>query len=114
MGYYSQAALCVKKKDFEELKERLKKYEYMFDDGFCEISTFYNDEVVVCNWESIKWYPIYEEISIIEDFIIELQNEDKDYSFARVGEEYDDVEYKSNYVTGDCDMIHPYQGIDIG
>lgn len=114
MGYYSQAALCAKKKDFEELKKRLEKYDYLFSTGYSEITEFDEGEVVVWNIDGIKWYPSFKEIDIIEDFIIELQSEDKDYSFVRVGEDYNDIEYKSNYVTGECDRVHPYQGIDIG
>lgn len=114
MGYYSQVALCAKKKDFEELKKRLEKYDYLFSTGYSEITEFDDGEVIVWNIDSIKWYDSYEEIQIIENFMNELRNNDKEFSFVRIGEEYDDVEYESNYITGECDRVHPYQGIDIG
>ena len=38
MGYYSQVGLCVKQKDFEELKERFgTEYGYMLEKNFCDI-----------------------------------------------------------------------------
>ena len=116
MGYYSQVGLCIKEKDFEELKERLKKYEYMLEPGFCNITTFEDEEygnTIVCSWDYIKWYYQFEDITTVDSFISELEDRDEEYSFIRIGEEYGDIEERDNYKTGVCDRLHIYQGFEI-
>lgn len=110
MSYYSQVGLCLEKKSFNELKKRLEKYDYMLKDGFCTITVF--DDVVVCNWDCIKWYD-FDEINIIKNFLSELSEQEIDYSLVRIGEEYEDVETQSCYNKGVCDRIGVYRGIDI-
>ena len=67
MGYYSDVAIAVQKKDY--IKLRQEKY-------------------VVLKWQSIKWYNDFEEISLIEKFLKKIPHHD----FIRIGEEMDDIE----------------------
>ena len=116
MGYISEVKICLKKDNYEELRARLLKnetYEYMFNDGFFELTELDDGDVVVCSWDSIKWYPTFEEIRIIEDYLAELESQNIEYRFIRVGEEYSDVEFKELYGDGSCDRINVYQSIDI-
>ena len=118
MGYYSQVGLCVKQKDFEELKERFgTEYGYMLEKNFCDIITIEDSDygnIIVCNWDSIKWYPYsFKEIVMVEDFLSELEERDEEFSFVRIGEEYGDIEIRDNYINGCCDRLHLYQGFEI-
>lgn len=117
MGYISDVKICMKRKSYEELRKRVAEHEafrYMFDKGFFELRELEDDkDVVVCSWDSIKWYSSFEEIGIIEDYLDELQDREIDFRFIRVGEEYNDIEYKEYYRDGSCDRIEVHQSIDI-
>lgn len=98
MGYYSDVAIAVQKKDYLKLKQAIsslcsaaelknkslnlieaaKKKEIQID----------KEKYVVLKWQSIKWYNDFEEISFIEKFLKKIPHHD----FIRIGEEMDDIE----------------------
>lgn len=115
MGYRSEVKICLKKDAYEELRARLfnkESFRYMLDERFFSINEI-DEDIIVCGWEDIKWYSTFEEIRIIEDYLAELESQNIEYRFIRVGEEYSDVEFKELYEDGSCDRINIYQGIDI-
>ena len=91
MGYYSDVAIAMQKKDYLTLKQAIsslcsaadlieaaKKKEIQID----------KEKYVVLKWQSIKWYNDFEEISFIEKFLKKIPHHD----FIRIGEEMDDIE----------------------
>lgn len=97
MGYYSDVAIAVQKKDYIKLKQAIsslcsaadlieaaQKTEIQID----------KEKYVVLKWQSIKWYNDFEEISFIEKFLKKIPHHD----FIRIGEEMDDIEeYQGTY-----------------
>lgn len=97
MGYYSDVAIAVQKKDYIKLKQAIsslcsaadlieaaQKTEIQID----------KEKYVVLKWQSIKWYNDFEEISLIEKFLKKIPHHD----FIRIGEEMDDIEeYQVTY-----------------
>ena len=58
------------------------------------------NEYTVFIWDDVKWYDDYEEVNNITTFLAELSGES--YGFIRLGEDFEDVEYKGN--TWDFDL----------
>lgn len=97
MGYRSDLRFILKRKDFEELKEKMNKY---YKDK--EWNLFEEDELIIVEennnwvkfgWNGLKWYyPQYEEVKLIQDFITSKDQ----YYMARLGEDYGDFEEEDN------------------
>lgn len=94
MGYYSEVSITMFEDDFREMAQKafdekregvkqLLSYAEIFRSG---------DNVLTLYWSWIKWYPTYESICFIENYI---HNGIK-YSFKRIGEENGDVEEESD------------------
>lgn len=115
MGYRSDVALCIKKEDYEELKEKLAglKWEETILDEASTIR-FDNDAgIVLISWNCIKWRTIFEDVATIEKFLSKLYGEDKPFSFIRIGEDYDDIEEMNCWgEDGVCDVIHVCRTIE--
>lgn len=58
--------------------------------GFNLVSTSQGSRLYVCDY--LKWYNSYPDIEYLERFMNSLN--DEDYLFIRIGEEYDDTEYR--------------------
>lgn len=85
MGYRSNGKLWLSKKAEAKLTEELKqdlKDSWQYD----EDNTWSFDD-----W---KWYPSYDQVKIWEDFMSLCENQELDYAFVRLGENYDDIEMK--------------------
>lgn len=106
MGYYSDVIICLYKKDFSELCQNISKIKdsglrrdvtSLMHHGSISIigeQSFEGDAVVMMHWDGIKWYKISSrEIKYLMDY---LQDDDRQYSFKRIGEDYYDYEEKSN------------------
>ena len=114
MGYRSQVRICMKKVSFEELKQELMgEYDYLITnlDEYIETtgvpySGDKTEEVVVFGWDWIKWYDGYEDVQLINRFLDKLSDRDEDYSFIRIGENFNDTETYGNHNKGYCDIIH--------
>lgn len=113
MGYRSDVALCIKKEDFEVLKEKTKTTECNILDDASTIRFDDEDDVVAIFWSYVKWYPEYEDVVVVENFIDELYDADKPFTFIRIGEERDDIEERMNWgENGICDKIHLIRDIE--
>ena len=92
MGYYSDVAVVLKKKDYPKLLEYARNNNpYTLDfieAGVNHAPTPTGDDFVYLLWNGVKWYSTDGEI--INDFLKTLP--DDDYDFLRIGEDYDDWE----------------------
>lgn len=111
MGYYSEVAICMKKEDYEVLKEKSAKLEYDMIDIATTTRFDEEDNTVAIYWSSVKWYSDFEEVKLIEDFLQTLDT----YKFIRLGEDYEDNEFLSGpeWADGICDKIHMCRDIEI-
>lgn len=97
MGYRSDVAITLYKKDFESLvKEAVGKTNYELD--LIKNATLYENNNADCNiitmvWNCVKWYDGYDDVDFIMSFI---RSNDTQYHFIRIGEEAGDVEEESN------------------
>ena len=104
MGYYSDVALAMQKKDYAEMLDKAKLIDV--PDVRREVlelldkqgEKYESEEHIVLYWENIKWYPIFPEIEWIKE------NKPETYAFLRVGEDMDDVEYSSGAASSEEDM----------
>lgn len=95
MGYRSDVAIAMYKKDFEVMCEKAKQHEDSFVYEF--VMQGYEqapqgkpeDEHVYLYWEWVKWYDGYTEVNFIQNFLYE---EGVPYDFVRIGEDHDDTE----------------------
>tara|TARA_Y100000034_G_C6809423_1_gene363677 strand:- start:246 stop:638 length:393 start_codon:yes stop_codon:yes gene_type:complete len=121
MGYRSQVVLAVGKElkpyflaalaSSSEAAALVFKHTDRFEnDG-------YDDGVMLMHWSGIKWYDSYEEIDTINKFVNDCENEclegwsaeqndDHGYAyqnfrFLRIGEDYDDIQDKGEFLFGD-------------
>lgn len=97
MGYRSDVALTLRKKDALELIKQAKENNAVRP-FMCMAHVADQDEYVTFYWEWVKWYDDYEEIQ----FITALYRNLDEYSFKRIGEDNSDIEEEWN---GDDDDI---------
>lgn len=96
MGYYSDVAIAMRKKDLQQMMdEALKlddaKWTYNFiEEGLLNAPIWNDEEYTLLYWSDIKWYDTKGEVSFIKHFLNSIH--DDHYDFLRLGEEYDDVE----------------------
>lgn len=101
MGYRSDVRIVTSKKGYEELKKYVERTLGKNDDYNLLKSTdvlFEGKHGVLVGWNDIKWYENcdYKAIDAIENGMNYLSEKDFGYRFARIGENYDDIEEKSN------------------
>ena len=101
MGYRSDVRIVTSKKGFEELQKYVKGFLGDNNDYNLLKSTdvlFEGKNGVLMGWNNIKWYDDcdFKEIDAIENGMKHLSEKDFGYRFARIGENYDDYEEKSN------------------
>ena len=94
MGYRSHVML-------ELAKEQNDIFQALYTSKFPDDATWlfscienFDDEATLYNFDYIKWYDTYPEVSFVEHFLNTLHFED--YHFVRVGEEPDDTEEKGD------------------
>lgn len=97
MGYRSNVAITLYKKDFESLvKKAAGKTNYELD--LIKSATLYEKSnekysIITMVWNYIKWYDDYEDVEFIMSFI---RGNNTQYHFIRIGEEPGDIEEESN------------------
>lgn len=101
MGYYSSVAFTTNEKGFNKLNKLFEKYGSVLrewykvdileeDENHCKTYKVYNDD--------IKFYDMFEEVKPFRDFMADYDEEEHiNYSFVRIGEEREDIEYESGY-----------------
>lgn len=120
MGYYSDAALCLRERDFKELLAEEKKvgsdaYNFLALADITVIDECGGDKVLCVRWTSVKWYHDFEEIQVIEAWMDE-GNGYHPYNFVRLGEDYEDIEHRqsSNYEFDEYIYPERYIGLNDG
>ena len=106
MGYYSDVAIAIRKRDAKRLLDEAAKLP---DDNYLRRLVEQHKETIddfdpnpegvqILRWFGVKWYNELWEIKHIMDFIRSLG--EGNYEFMRIGEEYDDVEHEGT-IAGD-------------
>ena len=96
MGYYSDVAIAMRKKDLEQmLDEALKlnddKWIYSFiQEGINNAPVRDDEDYILLTWTDYKWYDTKGEVSFIKNFLNDLDY--SHYDFLRIGEDYEDIE----------------------
>ena len=114
MGYRSEVAITMRKDDYDalmwqasDLVKELIKYGEVKDKG----------NVVILYWDEVKWYEEYDDVAFIMDFLDNLRENDKPFSFIRLGEDPTDIEerffFGENGDYFDCDIVHICRYIEI-
>lgn len=101
MGYRSEVAISIYKKDFDELCRQISEKGvnsnpyYLLTCADIDIDGERDDPeaIVTMMWSSVKWYDGYDDVDFIMHFI---RSEDRKYAYKRIGEDYDDCEQESN------------------
>lgn len=93
MGYYSDVAIAMKKKDYDVLAEQGKTNKDLDELLQCAVlrplrRNNVGENAVTLSWTCIKWYDDFESVKAVMDFIKELD----DMLFLRIGEDYMDTE----------------------
>lgn len=103
MGYRSDVRIIMSKKAYEEFKEYVRKdaLNYATPDydhnllNHLDLDTS-NELEVLIGWNYIKWYsPMnewYQDVGCIERGLEYINELGYSYHFARIGEDYDDIE----------------------
>lgn len=98
MGYYSDVALTLLKKDaLDFVKEAQRRGgEILNFVRAAELMEHNNGKAITFYWEYVKWYNRFPEISFVNGYYPSLDN----YSFKRIGEDRNDIE---EYDGDNCD-----------
>lgn len=98
MGYYSNLKVSITKNDYLEMLKKdesnLKVCRYLLDkdDGYVYEYNENGIECVCINKYSIKYYDNFKDIQTFEHY---LKQAESGYVFLRIGEGFDDVEYRN-------------------
>ncbi len=99
MGYRSDIGLCLSQKAKQALDRMCAKnsdkrrIDEFLDEAKCHTHT--ESQTIAYHWTWTKWYTEFVEIAFLEKFMENL--DDTEYLFIRIGESYDDVEYKGSF-----------------
>lgn len=101
MGYYSDAALAVRKRDFDRMLIRAKqepdpdellRFLTRNADHYAGGDPDDPESPVVLYWSFIKWYEEFPDIRYVEDWMAGKYGDGFGFAFIRIGEGDDDVE----------------------
>lgn len=92
MGYRSDVRIILKTEDYKNMLEEVKKED---EDAYYKLKNTdvfeyrQNEEYIYIGWNSIKWY----DFEGFASYYIETKMKQlKEYWFARIGEDYEDIE----------------------
>lgn len=94
MGYRSEVAIVLYKKDYEDLISRAKKEIEYFGTGRCILDepvkhfTRHDKEFVFLYYDRVKWYENFDEVQLVDEFLRVV-----DHAFVRIGEYPEDIQY---------------------
>ena len=100
MGYRSDVRIITSKKGYEKLQKHVSKYlkdkNKNEDYNLLENSDlrYVSSKGVLIGWNCVKWYEWcdFTDVDAIMDGLNKLKDEDYSYRYARIGENYDDIE----------------------
>lgn len=100
MGYYSDVRIKTTKKGYKALQNEIEKYikekDYLVDNLLKIAKVAETDEVVTIDWQDLKWYEQYEDVKVITNSLSKIQEQEYSWTFARIGEDYEDIETEYN------------------
>lgn len=101
MGYRSDVRIVMKKKDYP-------KFSKYVEDYIAEKQAQYNlmkhidvkeegKQTIYIGWNYLKWYKeYYPEVQAVHDALNKFRDEGLSFTFARIGDNYDDYEEDYN------------------
>lgn len=97
MGYYSDLRVAITKKDYIKMLEKdnqknICKFILDKDNAYIKEYSENNVECVLLQQFNFKYYKEFEGIQLFEKYLSEVKN---GYVFMRVGERWDDIEYRN-------------------
>lgn len=100
MGYRSDVKFITTREGWELIDKTVKRKnpgaEYPFTDGGDPIPLL-NGKYVLAEWSDVKWYDGYDtEVTTFMKTLSVLDKKNIPYTFMRFGEDYGDVEERSN------------------
>jgi uncharacterized membrane protein YkoI len=117
MGYRSEVAYAVSFPDAEHKGAFVAAIKLGGDQHQIEALSELNeldDKVLVGHFCDVKWYESFEEVKSHHELMDMAVEEFKgSYVFARIGEEYDDVEFKNDGSNPPFDRIDIHRSIEI-
>ena len=106
MGYYSDVAIAIRKRDAKRLFDEVAKrpdediVKWFFSNKMEEFNIndadANPDGIQVLRWYGVKWYDEFEEVQYIMNFIRSLGY--GSYEFMRIGEDDCDVEHEGEII----------------
>ena len=95
MGYYSDVAIGMEKCEtvkFLSVMSNKWKDGFLFD---CyELRQFEKYDVLY--WREVKWYDDDPEVQDVEEYLYELQGQEKPVAFLRLGQDLEDIEERAS------------------
>ena len=92
MGYRSEVGVAVKTPDYEKFMKGNSDIKDLL--SYADIRS--NGSVVIIYWDWIKWYPEYDDISKFESVLNCIDDNGHPYTFVRIGEDYDDIDFHTH------------------
>ena len=98
MGYRSDVRIITSKKGYERLHKHVEKYikDKKVDYNLLENADlrFVSNKGVLIGWNCVKWYEWsdYHDVDSIMNGLEKLEEENYSYRYARIGENYDDID----------------------
>ena len=117
MGYRSEVAYAIEfpdagKKQAFVAAVKLGGNQHQIE-ALSELSER-KDTLLIGHFCDVKWYESYDEVRSHHELMDMVVEEFKgSYVFARIGEEYDDIEFKSDGSDPPFDHIDVHRGIEI-
>lgn len=96
MGYRSEVALALKNETFKQMIHTMS--DEIAPEILIGTKRFFAEGWILIKWDSVKWYDQFPEVAAVEAFMNNLDSSDRveEYAFARVGEEWDDIEERGS------------------
>jgi hypothetical protein len=101
MGYRSEVVLAVAEKVMPQFLATMAKSpetrRLCFQEHCDMVKDYYGKGNILFRWDSIKWYEGYEEVDALTNFMDWCDEGDEneiEYRFVRVGENYDDIVHR--------------------
>lgn len=104
MGYCPDVVLVLKAGIVESFDQMIGSYydeeqelKYFWEK--CKQHIIAENGDVLYYWRYIKWYRRCQEVDLVERWMNQLDNENlsDQYLFVRMGEEWEDIEYRGNF-----------------
>ena len=115
MGYYSDVAISMYESDYDKLREKVnaasREIRSLMGAAEAYGSSLGGKKAVTLVWNWVKWYPEFDDVKFISDFLGTLSN----YSFKRIGEDIGDYEEVLNGCPNElAELTHVEQHLSIG